>query len=78
MLAPTSLMLGRTSMCLSNSNHRTIQRTNGKRYINSKDILQCEALTLFVAEHVFDKIKINYLGGVVAKNAFYSLCCLRI
>ena len=77
MTSPASALTGQsTSRSITNSN-RSSQRTNGKRSEVVSITAGAESLGTII-ESAHRVIKPNILGGIVAKRAFYSLCCLRI
>ena len=74
---PSSLMSGDDSARSITSSRRTMQRSGGKRAYTTH-ITTREVTATAIVEHLHNTIKPNILGGVVADEAFYSLCCLRI
>ena len=74
----TSLLSGKTSLRTPSNSRRSIQRTNGKRFENTPIAIPSEMWGITANEDSDYAIKSNLLGGVVAEEAFYSLCCLRI
>ena len=74
----TSLLSGRTSLRTPVNSRRSIHRSNSKRSENTQIVTQSKARGVTIAENSNYAIKSNLLGGVVARRAFYSLCCLRI
>ena len=74
----TSLLSGKTSLRTPSNSRRSIQRTNSKRFENTQIAIQNDTTGISIDEHSNYAIKSNLLGGVVAEEAFYSLCCLRI
>ena len=74
---PTSLMSGEESTSSITSSRRALQRNGSKRTYTTNISTRVSVATT-IASHLHNTIRPNILGGVVADEAFYSLCCLRI
>lgn len=74
---PTSALSGQCTSCSTTSSNRSLQRNNCKRLgIIAFGLGATDAYIIIESLHHI--VKPNILGGVVAKRALYSLCCLRI
>ena len=67
-----------SSLCSPSNSRRSIQRSNSKCFENTQIVTQSKTKGISLIELSNYVITSNRLGGVVAKRAFYSLCCLRI
>ena len=74
---PTSALSGQCTSRSTTSSSRSLQRNNCKRLgIMAFGLGATDAYIIIESLHHI--VKPNILGGVVAKRALYSLCCLRI
>ena len=74
---PTSLLSGQNSTTSTVSARRCLQRSSHKRANNHFIATRCDMGVVTIG-NTLSTLHINILGGVVANEAFYSLCCLRI